>query len=122
YRLTGKVVFGDRLGTSLGYPTANLELAFKDKLIPKAGVYAVKVSYNQSAHDGMMYIGKRPTIVEDGAQALEVHLLDFAESMYGKEVTVEFIEFLRDDIKFENKEDLVAQIGKDEKATRQVLS
>lgn len=122
YRLTGKVIFGDRLGTSLGYPTANLELNFKDKLLPKPGVYAVKVLYNSSAYDGMMYIGKRPTIVENGAQALEVHLLDFSESMYGKEVTVEFIEFLREDIKFEKKEDLVVQIGKDEKATRYILS
>lgn len=122
YRLTGKVIFGDRLGTTLGYPTANLELSFKDKLIPKAGVYAVKVSYNQSSYDGMMYIGKRPTVVDNGARALEVHLLDFAESMYGKEITVEFIEYLRDDIKFENKEDLIKQIAKDEKATRQVLS
>ena len=122
YRLTGKVIFGDRLGTSLGYPTANLELHFKDKLLPKPGVYAVKVLYNTTAYDGMMYIGKRPTIVDNGIQALEVHLLDFSESMYGKEVTVEFIEFLREDIKFEKKEDLVTQIGKDEKATRQVLA
>jgi riboflavin kinase/FMN adenylyltransferase len=100
YRLSGKVVYGDKLGTSLGYPTANLQLHFKDKLLPKEGVYAVKAIYDHLTFDGMMYIGKRPTILSEGLQALEVHLFEFSENAYGRDVVVEFIEFLRDDMKF----------------------
>jgi riboflavin kinase/FMN adenylyltransferase len=121
YRLSGKVVYGDKLGTSLGYPTANLQLHFKDKLLPKEGVYAVKAIYDHLTFDGMMYIGKRPTILSEGLQALEVHLFEFSENAYGRDVVVEFIEFLRDDMKFSGKEALVEQISKDEAAARYIL-
>lgn len=122
YRLTGKVIHGDKMGTSLGYPTANLRLHFKEKLVPRPGVYTVKVNYDNLSFDGMMYIGKKPTFTEEGLQSLEVHLLDFSQNIYGRDVSVEFIEYLRDDIKFESKEALMAQITRDEKASRHILS
>lgn len=122
YRLTGKVIHGDKMGTSLGYPTANLRLHFKEKLVPRPGVYTVKVNYDNLSFDGMMYIGKKPTFSDDGVQSLEVHLLDFSQNIYGRDVSVEFIEFLRDDIKFESKEALMAQIRRDEEASRDILS
>ncbi|MBK6363939.1 MAG: bifunctional riboflavin kinase/FAD synthetase [Saprospiraceae bacterium] len=121
YRLTGKVVYGDKLGTSLGYPTANLKLHFKEKLLPLNGVYAVKVNYDNVSFDGMMYIGTRASVSDSGNQALEVHMMDFSGNIYGRDVTVEFIEYIREDIKFEKKEQLVEQIQEDEKTCREIL-
>jgi GT2 family glycosyltransferase len=69
----------------------------------------------------MMYIGKRPSITDSGNQALEVHMLDFSGNIYGRDVTVEFIEHIREDIKFDNKEQLISQIQEDEMTSREIL-
>lgn len=120
YRLNGMVVHGDKRGKELGYPTANIKPEDKRKIIPKDGVYAVNVRYEESWYDGMMNIGTRPTF-EDKQRTLEVHLFNFDEDMYGKEVQVRFVKRMRDEKKFGNKEELVHQLKEDEKTAKEIL-
>ena len=115
YRLTGKVVKGDHIGTTLGFPTANLQLNDPRKLIPASGVYAVRCLMEEGRRMmfvGMMNIGTRPTFGEH-SQTLEVHILDYEGDLYGQEITVSFIERLREERQFDNEEELKAQLKKD---------
>ena len=108
YRITGKVVKGEHIGTSLGYPTANLQPTDARKLIPATGVYAVQ----WGDWRGMMNIGTRPTFGEH-RQTLEVHFLGYEGDLYGQTITVQFMERLRDEQRFSNEEELIAQLKKD---------
>ncbi|WP_445666010.1 bifunctional riboflavin kinase/FAD synthetase [Fodinibius sp. AD559] len=121
YRLNGTVVHGDKRGKKIGFPTANIKPEHVNKIIPKDGVYAVKVRINGDWFNGMMNIGTRPTF--DGErQTLEVHLFDFDGDIYGKEVQVRFFSRIRDEKKFSGKEELIVQLKEDKKQTRQLLS
>ena len=114
YSITGKVVAGKKLGRTLGYPTANLEIADKNKLIPALGIYAVKVRSEVVPGDfiGMMSIGTNPTV--DGKErTLEVNIFDFDNDIYGTSLEVSFIKRLRNEEKFNSLEDLKEQIGRD---------
>ena len=115
YRLTGRVVKGDHIGTTLGFPTANLQVNDSRKLIPAPGVYAVtckKSTTNSQRILGMMNIGTRPTFGTH-TQTLEVHLLDYEGDLYGKEITVNFIKRLREERRFDNEEELKTQLKED---------
>lgn len=117
YSITGTVVKGEHIGTTLGFPTANLQPTDKRKLIPAPGVYAVRCVMDDGrskTHKGMMNIGTRPTFGEH-SQTLEVHILDYEGDLYGKEITVEFIERLRDERRFENEEELKRQLEEDKR-------
>ena len=119
YSITGKVVKGEHIGTHLGFPTANLQVDNSHKIIPAPGVYAVQVylsplTSHPSPLRGMMNIGTRPTFGEH-PQTLEVHILDYKGDLYGKEITVEFIERLRDERRFENEEELKRQLEEDKR-------
>lgn len=118
YHLTGKVVKGDHIGTILGFPTANLQSNDLRKLIPAPGVYSVICKKRGDSQQllGMMNIGTRPTFGIH-AQTLEVHLLDYEGDLYGKEITVSFIERLREERRFDNEEELKAQLKEDRKKT-----
>lgn len=121
YRLNGTVVHGDKRGKEIGFPTANIKPEHVNKIIPKDGVYAVKLRINGEWFDGMMNIGTRPTF--DGKErTLEVHLFAFDEDIYGKEVQVRFFSRIRDEKKFSGKEELVEQLKTDKKQTIQLLS
>ncbi len=121
YRLNGMVVHGDKRGKEIGFPTANIRPEHNNKIIPKNGVYAVKVRINGDWFDGMMNIGIRPTF--DGTQqTLEVHLFDFDEDIYGKEVQVRFFDRIRDEKKFSGKEELVEQLEDDQQKAKQLLA
>jgi riboflavin kinase/FMN adenylyltransferase len=113
YLLEGKVIAGNRLGQTIGFPTANIELTEKEKLIPKEGVYAGLVILNGKKYAGMLYIGRRPTLSGHGEQRIEVHILDFNGNIYGKHIQVELIDFLRPDIHFSNLHELQKQLEKD---------
>ncbi len=115
YILTGKVVHGDKLGTKLGYPTANLQISEKDKLIPLEGVYAVKIDIDEHFFEGMMYIGKRPTVTNQPDINIEINIFDFNQNIYDKSITIQILKFLRQDIKFKNLEELKEQLKVDEK-------
>jgi len=120
YALTSGVVEGNKLGRTIGYPTANLALPAPHKLIPANGVYAVWAKVEQNRYPGMMNIGLRPTV--GGQQlTLEVHLLHFDADLYGKTVTVEFVKQLRHEQKFNGLDELKAQLAQDKAVTEQVL-
>ncbi len=122
YYLEGTVIDGDKLGRKIGFPTANLELLEKNKLIPKTGIYAVWVHFNNTRHKGMLYIGERPTVSSSNTGLrIEVNLLNFNKNLYGKKLTVEFIEYLRDDMKFDDLNQLVEQLEKDREMTEHIL-
>jgi riboflavin kinase / FMN adenylyltransferase len=122
YALTGTVVEGQKLGRTLGFPTANLSIS-EQKLIPRRGVYRVEVAGITLAQKqrGVMNIGLRPTV--DGTrQTLEVHLLDWSGDLYGNTVTVSLEQFLRPEQKFESLDALKDQIRRDcEQARSQLI-
>ncbi len=115
YILTGKVVHGDKLGTKLGYPTANLYINEKEKLIPQEGVYAVKIEIENQAFEGMMYIGKRPTVHQQTDINIEINIFDFNQNIYDKHIRIHILKYLRNDIKFDSLDDLKQQLRLDEK-------
>lgn len=121
YMLTGEVVGGDSLGRKLGYPTANIHNNEASKLIPKVGVYAVKVLWNNEWFGGMLNIGVRPTVTDELITKIEVHIFDFDHSIYGQQVQVFFCERLRDEKRFDSVEALKAQLANDEKAAKKLL-
>ena len=117
----GTVIGGARLARELGYPTANLNP--HHEVIPPGGVYAVLVNFKDKFYKGVLNIGLRPTFYapRDRESAIEVHIFDFKEKIYGRELEVFFIKKLRDETAFDDKDELVLQIKKDEKTSRNVL-
>ena len=122
YDLTGIVVKGQQMGRQLGFPTANLQIP-EGKLVPRQGVYAVRVVGNPSATTimGVMNIGTRPTL-NGLTQTIEVHLLDWSGDLYGQSITVELLEFLRGEQKFSSLDDLKTQINLDCTIARERLT
>lgn len=121
YLISGKVIHGDKLGSKLGFPTANLQIFEKEKLIPVEGVYAVTIDIDQVVFEGMMYVGKRPTLSLQQENNIEINIFDFNQNIYDKKITIYIMKFLRQDIKFDNLEDLKVQLKKDEETARQTL-
>lgn len=122
YSLHGTVVTGDKRGRTLGYPTANLDLASKRKLIPKNGIYLVRVDVENEEFFGMASIGVRPTFYQNGQQLIEVHILDFNHDIYGMTIRVQFIKRLREELKFQSVDELVHQMKNDEKLSRNYIA
>lgn len=112
YSLTGRVVPGDKLGRLLGFPTANIEMDTKFKLIPADGIYAVTVQSGQENFKGMLYIGNRPT-VNGTKRNIEVNIFDFNKDIYGDALTVHFHHLIRSDNKFNDLEGLQKQLEAD---------
>ena len=121
YFMQGTIVSGYQVGRKIGFPTANLQVDFCNKLIPAIGVYAVHVSVNGQNYKGMLNIGHRPTINNGTDLSIEVHILDFEGDIYNQPMRIEFIDFLRPEAKFQSVDELVLQIQKDKEATLQVL-
>lgn len=105
----GKVIRGNAIGKTIGFPTANIEIDNKWKLHPADGVYAVQVMLGERTYKGMMNIGNKPTI-EGRKKTLEVHLLDFSEDIYGEQLQIKFIKKIREEKKFENLDALKQQL------------
>ncbi|MFT6970854.1 MAG: riboflavin kinase/FMN adenylyltransferase [Roseivirga sp.] len=117
YAVTGMVVHGKKLGRTIGYPTANIHVKENFKLIPADGIYAVKVCNKYRKRDGMLNIGNRPTI-GGSDKTIEVHIFDFSDDIYDSEISVEFIDLIRKEEKFESVDLLKAQLQKDEIAVK----
>lgn len=117
--LRGIVVHGDHRGRTLGYPTANLNAPDR-KLIPANGIYAVRVRLGREYFNGAANIGVRPQF-GGGPRLVEVYILDFDRDIYGQELEVQFVERLRDEMKFESVEALVRQMGQDVAKARSIL-
>jgi len=118
--ITARVVRGDQIGRQLGYPTANLVIQERYKLIPADGIFAVNVDIEGTKYKGMAYIGTRPTI--DGTRRnIEVNIFDFDQDIYNQQIRMEFYNFVRGDMKFSSIEDLKLQIDKDKVAVKGLL-
>jgi len=113
YSFSGNVTGGFKVGRKIGFPTANLELADPDKLIPGIGVYAVRVHWNNQFYKGMMNIGIRPTMNNSQNISIEVHIIDFNEDIYNETLKVDFIRKIRNEKKFNGIEELIEQLHKD---------
>lgn len=123
YTVSGRVVGGQQLGRRIGYPTANIEVEEPHKLIPPDGVYAVKVRVEGKDYGGMLNIGFRPTVNHNvDHRSLEVHIFDFNHDIYSEEVELEFIQRVRDEQKFADVDELIAQLQKDEAVIRPIVA
>lgn len=118
FSFSGKVIHGDKIGRTLGFPTANLEIE-PYKLIPGNGVYVVKVIIKDEIFKGLLSIGTRPTVTNSNEKRVEVYLLDFDQSIYDEIISVELLHKIRDDQKFDSMEDLVNQMNEDKKFAEQ---
>ncbi len=117
YSISGHVVHGDKLGRELGYPTANIQMHHDQP--PLTGIYAVKLAgLEEGELPGVASLGFRPTMKQNGAPTLEVHLFDFDRDIYGQHVRVSFLKKIRDEEKFPDLETLKQQIERDEQAAR----
>ncbi len=121
YPLSGTVIKGQEIGRKLGYPTANIFISDKHKLIPPPGVYAVRVSLLGKEKGGMLYIGKRPTF--GGVDlSVEVNIFSFNKTIYGEFIKCELIDRIRGDLYFDNSEALRQQMDRDKVETLRALS
>ena len=116
FSLYGRVIKGDKIGRTIGFPTANIFIEESYKLIPSDGIYAVTIGMNGGMYKGMAYIGQRPTI-NGMTRNIEVNIFDFDQEIYGQYVTMYFMEFLRHDVKFTGLEALKEQLKEDKEAT-----
>lgn len=122
FMVTGKVVSGQELGRSLGFPTANIELFSKNKLIPGDGVYACRIRLNGRDCNGMVNIGVRPTVSENTDRHIEVNIFNLDEDLYGQTLQISFISRLRDEMKFENLDALKSQLSIDATDAKNILA
>ena len=113
FSYTGKVIHGQQVGHSIGYPTANIDVAEEFQLIEKQGVYATFAEIEGKSYPAMTYIGKRPTLHDNRPQSIETHIINYDKDIYGKEIKLRFVDFVREDIKFDDTESLKNQIDKD---------
>jgi riboflavin kinase/FMN adenylyltransferase len=122
YKITGKVVEGKRIGRTIDFPTANILVDHDFKLIPKVGVYAVEVEVEGHKYPGMLNIGYNPT-VEPASNRLtiEVHIINFSNDLYGKDLTLIFKQRLRDEVKFDGLEHLKNQLETDKAEVVKIL-
>jgi len=123
YTLTGKVIEGKQLGRKLGFPTANIETFDLHKLVPGDGVYAVLVETGGKKYKGMLNIGIRPTVNYNADhKSIEVHIFDFDSDIYNSEITLFFVEKIRNEQKFTGIVELQEQLIKDRIYTINILS
>jgi len=120
YAISGKVVHGSARGKLLHFPTANVDVDNKNKLIPGDGVYAVDVIYKEKTYKGMLNIGCRPTFKNGKQHVIEVHIIDFNQNIYDETITIAFKKRLRDEKKFDSKEALIEQLEKDRAESLQI--
>jgi len=123
YTLSGTIVPGNRVGRTIGFPTANIQLRELNKVVPAKGVYAVRVQLKgDEVFPGMLYIGTRPTFNQESVISVEVNLFNFDGDLYGQSLSVEFVDFVRGEVKFNSKEELVARLHRDKEEVMKMVS
>lgn len=122
YPLSGQVIAGQKIGTGLGFPTANLSINEKAKLIPPFGIYAAFVTFEKKRYQSMLYIGQRPTLKDHPETTIEVNIFDFKDDLYGKDLMVELVDFIREDREFASLEALKDQLQLDKAHALQILN
>ena len=118
YYFSGLVVEGDKIGRTLGYPTANIQINDPHKLVPANGIYIVHVQVNGKMLNGMLSIGVRPTFGIN-KRSIEVNILDFEQDIYGTIISIFLKEYIRPELKFNGIENLVTKMREDEEISRQ---
>jgi len=119
FSMLEKVVIGKKLGRKLGFPTANFKI--HDGALPPYGIYAVRAMYENKLYNGVMNVGFRPTLEDNNPPNLELNIFDFNQDIYGKNFEIFFIQKIRDEEKFNNLEQLKAQIAKDIEVAKKIL-
>lgn len=122
YFLEGTVVGGYRVGRTIGYPTANLQVENPDKLVPADGVYAVYVHVGGQKYMGMLSIGCRPTLNNGTDRSIEVHIFHFNADIYNQPMRISFVQRTRPELKFDTIEELIAQLRKDEEEIGRIFA
>ncbi|MFT7156651.1 MAG: riboflavin kinase/FMN adenylyltransferase [Parvicella sp.] len=118
FELSGNIIAGNQLGRTINFPTANVEVSEKNKIIPKNGVYQVDCFLEGKKLTGVLNIGTKPTTGENNKRSIEVHLLDFDELIYDKVIAMQFVNRIRDEKKFNSLDELKLQIKKDVQEVR----
>ncbi len=119
YFIIGKIVDGEKIGRKIGFPTANIQVD-TNKLIPKIGVYLAKVEFDNKSFFGMLNIGNKPTF-GNHLLSVEIHIFDFHEDIYNKKVKLLLYERIRDEIAFNNVNDLIEQLKKDKSICQNIM-
>jgi len=122
YEIEGIVVQGAKRGRELGYPTANLKINDDNKQIPKNGIYAVEVLCNKNIFQGMMSIGHNPTVNDTNEIFLEVNIFNFDKDIYGEKIKIRFVEYIREEVKFNSLEELTKKLDEDKQKTLNIFS
>lgn len=122
FSFEGKVIRGDAIGATIGFPTANIGEIDHVQIIPQTGVYAVRVRIDGTVHDGMMNIGFRPTVSRKSERRVEVHLFQFNTTIYGLVVSIIVLGKVRDEQRFTGLDALKIQLEKDARYCRQLLA
>lgn len=113
FTLEGKVVEGKRIGRTIGYPTANIEMEFDYKIVPAKGVYVIQSVIDGEQYNGMLNIGNRPTVAKEDNVTIEAHFFDLNKDLYDKTISIVFIEKLRNEMKFNSLDELKNQLHND---------
>lgn len=121
FSITGKVIKGEQIGRTIGYPTANVLVKEKQKIIPKNGVYAIEGKIDNTTYKGMLNIGCRPTVNSNNKKTIEAYFFNFNKNIYDKEIKLMLIEKIRNEIKFNSIDELKLQLKKDEIAVKNIL-
>lgn len=122
YQLSGNVIVGNKIGRTIGYPTANIKVSHNFKIIPKPGVYAIWVKIEHTLYPAMLNIGFRPTLNETTPHlSIEAHIIGFQGDIYGKEITLFFQSRIRDEVKFSGLDQLTKQLGNDREEVTKIL-
>ena len=122
YNISGKVVKGMQLGRKLGFPTANITYDNNEKILPKNGVYYTVTIIKEKKYISITNIGIKPSVQESNCISIETHILDFNQSIYGQNITIVFIDRIRNEIKFNHINDLIDKITKDVSTVRKLNS
>ena len=121
FTIEGMVISGNHEGTKMGFPTANIEIS-NEYVLPPMGVYAGYAFINGQRYKAMINLGHNPTINYSENVSLEVHILDYKDDLYGKMVSIEFVEFVRDEMKFKNRDNLIMQLEQDAIIVNKILN
>lgn len=120
YSIEGEVVKGQQIGRTIGFPTANIDIGYNYKLLPKDGVYAIWALLDGDRYPAMMNIGIKPTF-DSFSHTIEAHLFNFDRSLYGEELIIELVKFVRDEMKFSSLEELKSQLTADKTTVKKIL-
>lgn len=121
YTLSGIVTRGEGVGSVIGFPTANIEIETNSKLLPKNGVYLVFVKYDGEVRSGIMNVGVRPTVSKQMHISVEVHIFNTSGDLYGRHMHIALLDRLRDEMRFENRDQLAAQIRNDIAVAKEIF-